>query len=80
MDPNWLNALVALVTLLVVLTSIAIRNHFKLSKELSDYKTHVAESYSKKDEVTELGKRLEQQMQKGFDRLYETLNNKRDAA
>lgn len=80
MDPNWLNALVALATLLVVLTSMLIGYFFKLSKELSNYKTHVAEKYATKNEAKDSTERLEQQMQIGFNRIYDILNNKRDAA
>jgi hypothetical protein len=79
MDPNWLNALVALATFLTLLTSILIGYLFRLSKELSNYKTHVAEKYVTKPEMKDLTERLERQMQKGFDRIYNVLNNKRDA-
>ena len=80
MDPNWLNALVALASFLTLLTSVLIGYLFRLSKELSDYKTHVAEYYATKDEVKDLAARLEQQMQTGFNRIYDILNSKRDAA
>jgi len=76
MDANWLSALVALATLLVVLTSMLIGYLFKLSKELSNYKTHVAESYVTKDEFKDHAERLERQMESGFNRLYETLNRR----
>ncbi|GAK14848.1 hypothetical protein JCM19053_4719 [Vibrio sp. JCM 19053] len=48
MDPTWLSALVALATLLVMLTGALISKLFSLSKELAEYKTHVAEYYAKK--------------------------------
>lgn len=80
MDPNWVNALVALATLLIVLTSMLIGYFFKLSKELSNYKTHVAENYATKDEVKDLTERLERQMEIGFNRMYDILSNKREVA
>jgi hypothetical protein len=76
MDPNWLNALIGVATLLVVLTSMLIGYFFKLSKELSNYKTHVAENYVTKDEFKDHAERLERQMETGFNRLYETLNRR----
>lgn len=42
MDPTWLSALVALATLLVMLTGALISKLFSLSKELAEYQTHVA--------------------------------------
>jgi len=74
MDPTWINALVGIASLLVVLTSMLIGYFFKLSKELSNYKTHVAETYATKDEFKDHAERLERQMENGFNRLYETLN------
>lgn len=76
MDAGWLNALVTLATLLVVLTSMLIGYLFKLSKELSNYKTHVAESYATKDEFKDHAERLERQMETGFNRLYDTLKRR----
>ncbi|ABU72944.1 MULTISPECIES: hypothetical protein [Vibrio] len=78
MDPTWLSALVALATLLVMLTGALIGKLFSLSKELADYKTHVAESYATKEEVKDGFERLERQLETGLTRIYETL--KREAA
>ena len=78
MDPTWLSALVALATLLVMLTGALISKLFSLSKELAEYKTHVAEYYAKKDEVNDGFERLERQLENGLTRIYETLN--REAA
>ncbi|MFT6986234.1 MAG: hypothetical protein ACJAT7_002057 [Psychromonas sp.] len=75
MDPTWINALVTLASFLTLLTSILIGYLFRLSNELATYKTHVAVNYATKPEVKDLTERLEQQMQIGFDRLYNTLNN-----
>lgn len=78
MDPTWLSALVALATLLVMLTGALIGKLFSLSKELADYKTHVAESYATKEEVKDGFERLERQLETGLTRIYETLE--REAA
>ena len=78
MDPTWLSALVAIATLLVMLTGALIGKLFSLSKELADYKTHVAESYATKEEVKDGFERLERQLETGLTRIYETL--KREAA
>ena len=78
MDPTWLSALVALATLLVVLIGALISKLFSLSKELADYKTHVAESYATKEEVKDGFERLERQLETGLTRIYESL--KREAA
>ncbi|PMG64897.1 hypothetical protein [Vibrio lentus] len=78
MDPTWLSALVALATLLVMLTGALISKLFSLSKELADYKTHVAESYATKEEVKDGFERLERQLETGLTRIYESL--KREAA
>lgn len=79
MDANWLTALVALATFLTLLTSILIGYLFRLSNELSAYKTHVAEKYATKPEMNDLTERLERQMEIGFNRIYDILN-KRDVA
>lgn len=78
MDPTWLSALIALATLLVMLTGALIGKLFSLSKELADYKTHVAESYATKEEVKDGFERLERQLETGLTRIYESL--KREAA
>lgn len=79
MDPNWLNALVALASLLTLLTSVLIGYLFRLSKELSDYKTHVAQSYATKEELKDMAERMERQMETGFNRIIETLKQGRAA-
>jgi len=80
MDPSWLSALVALATLLVMLIGALIGKLSSLSKELADYKTHVAENFATKDEVKDLAERVERQIENGFNRMFEILKNKRDAA
>ena len=61
-----------------MLTGALIGKLFSLSKELADYKTHVAESYATKEEVKDGFERLERQLETGLTRIYETL--KREAA
>ncbi|EJG1733782.1 hypothetical protein AB4289_15355 [Vibrio cyclitrophicus] len=78
MDPTWLSALVALATLLVMLTGALIGKLFSLTKELADYKTHVAENFATKEEVRDGFERLERQLETGLTRIYDTL--KREAA
>lgn len=46
--------------------------------ELSNHKTHVAETYATKHDVKELGDRMERQMRDGFDNLKELLTNRKD--
>ncbi|MEZ9172296.1 hypothetical protein AB4122_12695 [Vibrio cyclitrophicus] len=77
MDPTWLSALVALATLLVMLTGALIGKLFSLTKELADYKTHVAENFATKEEVRDGFERLERQLETGLTRIYDTL--KREA-
>jgi len=79
MDPSWMSALVALVTLLTVLIGGLIGFLFRLSKELLNYKTHVAETFATKNEVKDLAERVERQIENGFDRMIKTLNQ-REAA
>ena len=48
------------------------------AKELSDHKTHVAETYATKDDMKDLGDRIERQMKDGFNNLKELLINRKD--
>lgn len=78
MDPNWINALIALATFLTLLTSLLIGYLFRLSNELSMYKIHVAEKYVTKPEMKALSESIERQMQTGFNRLYDILNKQQN--
>lgn len=66
------------VPLIAYLNSVAHRT----SNELNNHKTHVAETYATKNDVKDVGDRMERQMQAGFDNLKELLinRNKKDAA
>lgn len=78
MDASWTNTLVGVLSLLSVLLGALIAKYLSVTKELSDFKTHVAENYATKDEVKDVIERVERQIEIGFNRIYEILN-KRDA-
>ena len=77
MDASWTNTLVGVLSLLSVLLGALIAKYLSVTKELSDFKTHVAENYATKDEVKDVIERVERQIEIGFNRIYEILN-KRD--
>jgi len=79
LDPAWVNALIAAAMLLTVLLTALVTKFFSVTKELAEFKTHVAENYATKDEVKDLAERVERQIETGFNRIYETLN-RRDVA
>lgn len=79
MDSSWLSGIVAMAGLIVTLTTMLIGFCFRLSRDLSSHKTHVAESYVTKDEFKAHAERLERQMENGFDRIYDALNRRRRA-
>ncbi|MCG7499375.1 hypothetical protein MHO82_21140 [Vibrio sp. Of7-15] len=75
MEPDWINASVGVISLVIILAGLV----FKQAKELSDYKTHVAETYATKEEVKDLTERLERQIETGFNRVYEILSKRETA-
>lgn len=75
LDPGWVNAVLAFGTFVTLILSLLIGYLFRLSKELSEYKTHVAETYATKHDVKELGDRIERSMVKEFDRIHSLLKN-----
>ncbi|MBP3140136.1 hypothetical protein ACTFQF_15985 [Aliivibrio fischeri] len=77
MDASWTNALIGALSLLTVLLGALIAKFFSVTKELSDFKTHVAENYATKDEVKDAIERVERQIEIGFNRLYEILNKRK---
>ncbi|MGI2107855.1 hypothetical protein ACRN9C_00395 [Shewanella frigidimarina] len=81
---NWLLVIVGIVGVLLTIAVplIAYLNSVvhKTSNELSNHKTHVAENYATKNDVKDLGDRMERQMQAGFDNLKQLLTNKDKAA
>jgi len=76
---NWLLVVIGLVSLIlaIVVPLVAYLNSVanKTRNELSEHKTHVAEFYAKKGDVTELGERMERQMSAGFSNLKELIIN-----
>lgn len=79
---NWLLVIIGIVGMLltVVVPLIAYLNSVahKTRTELSNHKTHVAETYATKHDVKELGDRMERQMEKGFENLKDFLTNRKD--
>jgi len=67
--------------LLTVLVPVLVglsRANKATARELSDHKTHVAETYSTKEDFKDLAARMERQMKNGFEQL-EKLLTKREA-
>ena len=48
------------------------------AKELSDHKTHVAETYATKTDFDKLTERMERQLQNGFETLERLLTKSKD--
>ncbi|WP_417762177.1 hypothetical protein [Shewanella sp.] len=46
-------------------------------QDLSDHKTKVAETYATKDDVRDLGDRLERQMNTGFESIKDLITNRK---
>lgn len=78
---NWILVIISLVGLVlaIVVPLVAYLNSVatKTRHELSDHKTHVAENYATKDDVKDLGDRMERQMKTGFENLKQLLTNRR---
>lgn len=76
---DWVAALAAVGMLIAVVVGAVITRLTAVSKDLAEHKTHVAETYATKDDVKELGDRMERNMASGFDRIYNLLKG-RDVA
>lgn len=78
MDLKTVVAIIGLV-LSVIVPLVAYLNSVatKARNEISDHKTHVAETYATKDDVKDLGDRVERQMKSGFENLKLFLTNRR---
>lgn len=76
---NWLSVVIGLsgLILAIVVPLVAYLNSVatKTRNELNDHKTHVAETYATKNDVKDLGDRMERQFAKSFDNLKEFLTN-----
>ena len=78
---NWLLVAIGLagLVLTIVVPLVAYFNNAtnKTRNELSDHKTHVAETYATKQDVEKVGDRMERQMTAGFDNLKDLLINQK---
>jgi len=78
---NWLLVVIAFIGLVltIVVPLVAYLNSVatKTRNELSNHKTHVAETYATKDDVKDLGDRMERQMDVGFYNLKQLLINQK---
>lgn len=76
---NWLLVVIGVASLVlaIVVPLVAYLNSVatKTRNELNDHKTHVAETYATKNDVKDLGDRMERQFAKSFDNLKEFLTN-----
>jgi len=79
---DWLSVLIGFIALLltIVVPLVAYLNNVAHTTraELSNHKTHVAETYATKNDVKEVGDRMERQMAKEFDNLKQFLINRRE--
>ena len=80
MDSTWVMVLISLfglmLTVVIPLVAYFNRAMSKNSQLIGEHKTHVAETYATKDDVKDLGDRMERQMKSGFDNLKELLTNR----
>jgi short-subunit dehydrogenase involved in D-alanine esterification of teichoic acids len=78
---NWILIAIGMVGLILTmaLPLVAYLNSVasKARHEISAHKTHVAENYATKDDVKDLGDRMERQMIQGFDNLEKLLSNRK---
>ncbi len=80
---TWLMVAIAFIslvlTILVPLLVTLFSAHKATAKELSQHQTHVAQTYATKDDVKDLGDRMERSMKTGFDQIKELINNRNAA-
>lgn len=74
---NWIMVVISFISLVLgVLVPLCVSlssAHKAIAKELSEHKTHVAEIYATKNDVKDLGDRMERQMKDGFENLKQLL-------
>ena len=79
---NWILIAIGMVGLMltIALPLVAYLNSVasKARHEISTHKTHVAENYATKDDVKDLGDRMERQMIQGFDNLEKLLSKRKN--
>ncbi|MCK8124633.1 hypothetical protein MTF66_19765 [Pseudoalteromonas sp. 2CM39R] len=80
---NWILVIIGIVSLILTVVIPIIVYLFSSNaatrQELAQHKTHVAEYYATKDDVKDLGDRMERQMKQGFEQLKELLNSRNTA-
>ena len=78
---DWLLVIIGVCGLFisVVVPLIAYLNNLahKTSAELNTHKIHVAETYATKNDVKEIGDRMERQIAHSFENLKDLLNDRR---
>ena len=79
---QWIMVAISTATLILsVLVPIIVslsRANKDTAKELSDHKTHVAETYATKTDFDKLTERMERQLQNGFETLERLLTKSKD--
>ncbi|GGI82084.1 hypothetical protein GCM10007978_19850 [Shewanella hanedai] len=80
---DWVMVVIAFMSLILgVLVPVIItlyNAHKVTAKELSSHQTHVAETYATKNDVKELGDRMERQLKDGITDIKELINNRNTA-
>ncbi|WP_235591176.1 hypothetical protein [Pseudoalteromonas sp. H105] len=81
---TWLMVAIAFIslvlTVLVPLLVSLFNAHKATAKELSDHKTHVAETYATKTDFDKLTDRMERQMKDGFETIEKLITKSKDSA
>ena len=79
---TWLMVAIAFIslvlTILVPLLVSLFNAHKATAKELSDHKTHVAETYATKTDFEKLTDRMENRIKDGFETLEKLLTHSKD--
>ncbi|MGS0691180.1 hypothetical protein [Shewanella sp. 30m-9] len=79
---DWLRLALTVISIVVAifvpLIASLVNSQKNTAKELSEHKTHVAETYATKDDVKALGDRIERQMEAGFSNLKDFFNNRKN--
>lgn len=66
-----------ILTVVVPLVGWLAKSNNATRQQLSDHKQHVAEKYATKDDVRELGDRMERQMAKGFENIEKLITSRK---
>jgi len=80
-ETNWLLVVIGLVSLVltIIVPLVAYLNSIttRTRNELNNHQTHVAETYATKNDVKDLGDRMERQLSAGFDNIEKILFKQR---